>query len=253
MSKGRETMRAMGFPNSKKGAESQRAAGFPNLQKGWNLQRAAGFPNMGKGRETQRTMGFPNLKKAVENERAAGFPHVRKISEAQRASGWADLEKYHAEQKALGYADLRKKRHSRLLHDIEAANKRKLAEDPTFIPEPLPDLELMPHTPYSKRFGDISCPEPGCEVKLLNERSLATHVLRMHNRYSTDTPYKCKDPSCNKYFPTTKKAREHFYNAHQRQRPPCPICDRIFWSRSTLKRHLLGVHGIQSSSTSEIP
>ena len=61
-----------------------------------------------------------------EEQRALGFPVFKEYIEAQRANGWLALRERH---------------HAELLRDIEAANKRKLAEDPTFIPTPLPELE----------------------------------------------------------------------------------------------------------------
>lgn len=232
----------------KRVSDALRAARLVNLAKGFETQRAAGYPNLQKAREAQRAAGFPNLKKYREAQRAAGYPHAKRNFEARRASLRAGHERYYEEQSALGHEEYRKRRHAKLLLDIEAANKRKLAEDPTFIPNPLPDLESLPRTSYPARVGTVPCPEPGCDAKLFNERTLASHVLRMHSRYSIDTPHKCKDPSCNKYFPTKQWASKHFSATHARPKPACPICDRVYCSPDNLKRHLLLIHGVSSPS-----
>ena len=248
LKKAYESLRAADFPNLKKAHELQRAADFPNLRKAHEAQRAAGFPNLKKAKEAQRAAGFPSLKKAQEAQRAAGFPSLKKSWEAQRAAGFPVFKEYHAEQGPLGYPMIRKARFDELLRDIEAANKRKLAEDPAFVPSPLPDLESMPRNAYPKHTGTIPCPEPGCKSKLANERTLATHIRMMHSRCSIDTPHKCKEPSCNRYFPTEKKASQHYYNTHGRPKPSCPVCDRTFVGHANLKRHM-GLHGIPPSAS----
>lgn len=161
--------------------------------------------------DARRVARNANHQKYLDEQRAAGFPILKRLREAQRASGWAPQKKYDAEQRAIGYPNLRKSRHAKLLRDIEAANRRKLAEDPTFVPSPLPDFESMPRIAHRKYLATVPCPEPGCKQKLSNERTLALHILNKHtySRYSIDTPHKCKDPSCNKYFPTTQKASQH--------------------------------------------
>lgn len=234
--------------HNRKLIETQRANDFPNLKKAWEASRAAGFPNAKQSLKNQRAAGFPNAKKGRESQRAAGFPNMRKYRETQRASGWADLKRYHAEQQALGYLESRQRYHAELLRNIEVANQRRLAEDPTFIPPALPDLDSRPRVRYPpRRSGTIPCPEPGCNSKLSNERTLAIHIQRKHSYYSMETSHKCKDPSCNKYFPTEKKALAHLNGVHRRRKPPCPVCDRIFSSPTALKQHLLQIHGIQPS------
>jgi hypothetical protein len=157
-----DAQRAANIANAKKSVEQQRAAGFPNLQKGWDSLRAAGFPNLKRANEINKANGFPNLKKGRELAKATGYVRL--------------AQSYHAE----------------LIRNIEAANKRKLAEDPTFIPLQLPDLASRPRVNYSKRPGSIPCPEPGCGTKLATEQSLAYHIRRMHSGYSEETPHKCK-------------------------------------------------------------
>ena len=235
-----DAQRTASYANLQRGRETQRAAGYPALRRGRETQRSNGFPALHRGRETQRANGILVL--GLETQRAAGFPILKEFREAQQ---------YHAEQRA----DLGKSRHSNLLRDIEAVNKRKLAEDPTFVPSPLPGFESMSRIVHRKYSRTIPCPEPGCKSKLSNERTLATHILRKHtySRYSIDTPHKCKDPSCNKYFPTTKEALKHYSAIHGRQKPTCPVCDRIFSSPSVWKRHLLLMHGIPFSSASVSP
>lgn len=242
-----ESERANGFPKSKQALEASRAAGFPGAKQSLKNQRAAGFPNAKKGLESQRAAGFPNLKKVAEIMRAAGFPSLKKAVEEQRASGWADQKKYHAEQQVSCYLELRSRRHAELLRDIESANQRKLAADPTFIPPPLPDLDSRPRVNYRRRLGTIPCPEPGCNSKLSNERTLAIHIQKMHSCYSIETPHKCEDPGCNQYFPTKKKASKHLFNVHRGPKPLCPVCDRVFSRHATLEQHLLLIHGIQPS------
>ena len=129
-----------------------------------DIQRAAGIVNLKKKRgwETQRATGFPNLQKSWEAQRADGFHNFKKVVEQQLASGWPRLKNYDAKQLAVGYEDILKRKHAKLLCDIEAANKRKLEADPTFKPLPLPDFEFRPRVDYPKRQGTIPCTEPGC-------------------------------------------------------------------------------------------
>lgn len=210
-------------------SDAQRAASIVNLQQSWETQRATGFPNLQKRWEAQRADGFHNFKKAVE---------------VQRASGWPSLRKYHAEQAAVGYKDTLKREHAKLLRDIEAANKRKLEEDPTFKPLPLPDFESRPRVDYPKRRGTIPCTEPGCALKFATEQSLAIHIRRMHGGYSAKTPHKCKDPSCNMYWQTERQASVHFARVHNTPKARCPVCDRVLCDQSNLTKHLQQVHGM---------
>jgi hypothetical protein len=84
-----------------------------------------------------------------EQQRALGFPSLKIASEKQRASG---------------YREVRERRRVQLLRDIEAANQRKLAEDPTFEPPPpLPDLP--DRASANPRLGYQVCPRPGCHAR----------------------------------------------------------------------------------------
>jgi hypothetical protein len=153
------------------------------------------YPNqiaaLGKRIEVQRALGFPNLqghpaqKKYIEDQRAAGFPILEKASEVLRASG---------------YRGFREGKRAALLRDIEAANKRKLAEDPTYKPPPLPDFDIN-SGPKAKtsRAGYMKCPRPGCPSRCKDETTMKIHLRRMHNEgYSEETPYKCEFASCNR-------------------------------------------------------
>jgi hypothetical protein len=209
-----DAQRAANIANAKKSVEQQRAAGFPNLQKGWDSLRAAGFPNLKRANEINKANGFPNLKKGRELAKATGYVRL--------------AQSYHAE----------------LIRNIEAANKRKLAEDPTFIPLPLPNLASRPRVNYSKRPGSIPCPEPGCGTKLATEQSLAIHIRRMHSGYSEETPHKCKDPKCKIHYQTEVQALEHYLRVHSKPKARCPVCDKII-HKSSFKRHLVNIHGIK--------
>lgn len=181
-------------------SEAQTTASRANIKTLNERLRAAGFPNLIKSVETQRAAGFPNLRKGPdEDERAAGFPALKKAREIIEASDWIDM---------------RKTKHAQLVRDIEAANLRKLAEDPNFVPLPLPDLESRPRVDYRKPVGTIPCPRPGCKKKLRSEQSLKVHLNRMHGGYSAETPYKCRDTSCNMYYATKKEASSHFHKVH---------------------------------------
>jgi hypothetical protein len=195
-------------------------------------------PNLVAGRkrlvEEQRVLGFPSLKAAhvaleryTEEQRALGFPSLKIASEKQRA---------------LGYREVRERRRVQLLRDIEAANQRKLAEDPTFEPPPpLPDLP--DRASANPRLGYQVCPRPGCHARCKNEATMKIHIRKMHEGgYSEETPYKCKLASCASYFETPKRARRHFVLVHQAVKARCPLCDRELSSKDNLNRHLRQVH-----------
>ena len=232
--------RAASIANTQKFLEVQRA--------GREAQRAAGFPSLVKGRETLRALGFPSLQKGLETQRAGRFPALQHGRETQRAAGYPALRRARETKRANAILALRKELETQL-------STRKLAEDPTFVPSPLPDFESMPRIAHRRKSPTIPFPEPGCKSKLLTERTLATHILNKHtySRYSIDTPHKCKDPSCNKYFPTTQKASIHYSKIHGTQKPQCPLCDRIYSNPSHWRKHLLLVHGIPPSSAPVSP
>jgi hypothetical protein len=235
-----EEQRALGWPIAtshpncvaarKKFQEEQRALGWPLLRTNPNV--IAGRKRMA---EEQRALGFPRLKAATlagekytEEQRAIGFPMLKIAVEKQRASG---------------YREVREKHRANLLRDIEAANKRKLAEDPTFRapPLPLPDLQVEP--PIRSRRGYMICPRPGCNARLKNETTLKIHLRRMHDGgYSEETPHKCKLTSCNQYYETAQKAHEHFRRVHEAVKAKCPLCDRELSSEKKVNRHLREIH-----------
>jgi hypothetical protein len=207
----------------KKHNEEQRALGWPNLKKA--QARAA---------EEQRALGWPSLKasnnlahmKHMEDQRAAGFPNLKNAFEKLRASG---------------YRGMRESSRAALLRDMEAVNKRKLAEDPTYEPPPLPEIHIEPQTP--RRVGYLVCPRPGCRARCKDETNIKDHIRRIHDGgYSLETPYKCELASCASYFETPKIARRHFLRVHQAVKARCPLCDRELY-KDKLKKHLRDLHG----------
>ena len=219
--------RAASIANTQKFLEVQRA--------GREAQRAAGFPSLVKGRETLRALGFPSLQKGLETQRAGRFPALQHGRETQRAAGYPALRRARETKRANAILALRKELETQL-------STRKLAEDPTFVPSPLPDFESMPRIAHRRKSPTIPFPEPGCKSKLLTERKLATHILNKHtySRYSIDTP-------------TTQKASIHDSKIHGTQQPHGPLCDRIYSNPSHWRKHLLLVHGIPPSSAPVSP
>lgn len=218
--------------------EMQRALGFPNLRKVIEAQRALGFPGAKKGHEMQRALGYPNLAKALEASRNSDFAGVKKAREA-------DLKV----QRALRFPILSKARqasseasHARLVREIEAVNRRRLAEDPAFVPTPLPAYLGRKDWPYSQK-RTIPCPKPGCKSKLSSHESLERHPRTKHSSYSEATPHKCQDPSCYRYFATEKEVGKHMRVSHLKK-VKCSICDRNFARQGGLNQHLWKIHGM---------
>jgi hypothetical protein len=202
---------------------------------GWPV---AMHPNTVAGRkrlvEEQRALGFRSLKAAhlagekyIEEQRALGFPLLKIASEKQWASG---------------YREVRERCRAQLLRDIEAANQRKLAEDPTFEPPPpLPDLP--DRASANPRLGYQVCPRPGCHARCKNEATMEIHIRKMHEGgYSEETPHKCKFASCNNFYESAQKAHRHFQKVHEAPKVRCPWCDRELSSKYNLNRHLRQVH-----------
>jgi hypothetical protein len=162
-----------------------------------------------------------------EQQRALGFPSLKIASEKQRASG---------------YREVRERRRVQLLRDIEAANQRKLAQDPTFEPPPpLPDLP--DRASANPRLGYQVCPRPGCHARCKNEATMKIHIRKMHEGgYSGETPHKCKFASCNNFYESAQKAHRHFQKVHEAPKVRCPWCDRELSSKYNLNRHLRQVH-----------
>jgi hypothetical protein len=261
----REAQRANGFPALEKGRETQRAEGFPGLKKGHETQRAEGFPGLKKGLETQRAQGFPGLKKGLETQRAAGFPQLATNREAQRANGyegtkkalavrhdlerskgWPVLKRASEIGRPAAFAALReydKKRqrvhYDKLQAEVEATNKRKAADDPSF--EPPPHKEFEQRVVVKKR-GHIPCQIPGCKSKLSNENTMKSHLSLHHGLWSAEAPFKCPRDDCNRYYASEKAASEHEYNAHTRGKVKCPTCDREMSVRH-LPEHRRDFHG----------
>jgi hypothetical protein len=120
-----------------------------------------------------------------EEQRAAGFPilkEARKLNlPALRAAGWPNAQASKAARAA------------RLLRDVQAANMRKLAKDPTYVPQPR--LEPIPRREQSC-VPTIPCPKSGCQKLYKNERSLKYHLHRDDPSFSAETPYKCEHDGC---------------------------------------------------------
>jgi hypothetical protein len=252
LKKAHEAQRAAGFPNLKTGLEAQRAAGFPGAKISLERQRAAGYSNLKKAQEAQRAAGFSGLKKAHEAQRAAGFPALMQYIEKQRALGFPKLKECFEARKANDWRDIRERHHAELLRDIKAANDRKLAEDPTFIPTPLPELESRPRLNIAPPARDTPCPEPGCQTMVAGELGLKIHLRNKHGGYSRRTPFKCAESSCKMYYETEKKARDHFRHVHSGEKVTCLICDRVLCNKVYFKRHLLRMHGIESSEADRL-
>lgn len=207
--------------------EAQRIARLAILEKGRRASMTeahlaavrAGFE---KHRDEQRALGYPQLREAgkasLESQRALGFPNMQKAR--KRSSEVV---------------------HAQLVRDIEVANQRKLKEDPTFVPTPLP-VYSGPRTYPPRAKGKIPCSEPGCKSLLLSERSLEAHVRTKHSSYSAKTPHKCKDSSCCRYFETRKEADAHLKRAHANV--TCSICDRAFAYKYGLYTHMRNIHGM---------
>jgi hypothetical protein len=222
-----------------------------NLLRYKEEQRALGWPGLKAGREKfqqeQHALGGPNaweaVKKAVEAQRAAGFPHQKAFAEKQRATGWPLIKAHHEKSRAEGYK-IAEMHHAKLSRDIAAANERKLAEDPTFQPLPLPVLGSRAAPTRINKRGTVPCPQPGCYSMFLNEKRLKTHLIKKHNEgYSEEAPHKCDFAGCNLSFETEQKARKHFKNVHRLPTAKCPLCDRVLSNKFKLKHHLREIHG----------
>jgi hypothetical protein len=246
----REAQRAAGFPGLAKGRETQLASGFNLQQAGRDAQRAAGFPGLIKGNETQRAAGFPGLAKGRETQRADGYAGTKKALEAlhavQRAAGWPSLVRGREISRATGFQHFReydKKRqrvyYDKLQIDIEATNKRKAAEDPSFEPPPVKKFEQRV---VKKKRGTIPCTIKGCKSKLSNEDTLKDHLSLTHGLWSLERPYQCPDEGCHRYYATEDAAKEHNYVAHTRGKVECPTCGRKMTVRH-LPEHRRDMHG----------
>jgi hypothetical protein len=231
--------------------EEQRALGWPKLKARNEQQRALGWPKLKAGREKfqqeQRALGSQNawqgVKKAVEAQRAAGFPHQKALAEKQRAAGWHSLKAYHEKARAEGYK-IAEVHHAKLSRDMAAANERKLAEDPTFQPLPLPVLGSRAAPTRINKRGTVLCPHRGCRSQFSDEKKLKTHLINKHNEgHSEEAPHKCDFAGCNLSFETKAKARRHFKYVHTLPTAKCPLCDRVICNKYRLEYHLREIHG----------
>jgi hypothetical protein len=145
--------------------------------------------------------------------------------------------------RAEGYRSIAEMHHTELSRDMAAANERKLAEDLTFQPLPLPILGSRAPARINKR-GTVPCPQPGCYSMFMNEKRLKIHLLKIHNEdYSEEAVYNCDFAGCNMVFETKQKARQHYYYVHELPTATCLLCDRVLGNEHRLKRHLREMHG----------
>ena len=87
---------------------------------------------------------------------------------------------------------------------------------------------------------------------LAGELGLNMHLRNKHDGYSSRTPFKCAESSCNMYYETEKEARDHFRHVHSGEKVTCPICDRVSINKVYFKRHLRRMHGIAGSEVDRL-
>lgn len=173
-----------------------------------------------------------------------------KILSERKPNQAQTMKAYHEKARSEGYRSLAEYNHATLVRDIEAANRRKLAEDPTYEPLPLPDMECRSPT-VKRRKASIRCPDPACHSKrFLDERTLEDHPRRCHGAPREKTLYKCKHPDCDKHFNTKGGASNHFSRSHG----PfliCPICEKSYVDNDRLRHHLVHIHGIERNEAND--
>lgn len=182
-----------------------------------------------KGHATQAANGFPQLVALHVVERELGWPTLNRGRETQRAGNWAGLRKTVENRVAA--------QRKQLQEDVEATNKRKREEDPTFEPPVLRGPQ--PTTQWVNKSAEVKCPK--CPKKL-TEGGLKRHMTIAHSAYSPETPYKCKLGSCNRYFPRKGAADQHYNTVHG-SKSVCPECSKEFVA-SYLDKHRRDQHGL---------
>jgi hypothetical protein len=174
-----------------------------------------------KGRESQAVHSFPQLLALHAAERPMGWPTLNRGRETQRAGDWAGLRQT-VVNRINKYQD-------ELMAAIEATNKRKQEEDPSFVPPPVkrPTAPKYTHTKTTTK-----CTL--CKAKL-TEGGVAQHIGSAHGIWGEDRPFKCALATCDKHFKTEKDAEIHHSNCHS-PKVKCPDCSKEYGPH-TLNRH----------------
>jgi hypothetical protein len=174
-----------------------------------------------KGRETQAANSFLQLLAFHAAERPMGWPTLNRGRETQRAGDWAGLRQT-VVNRINKYQD-------ELMAAIEATNKRKQEEDPSFVPPPV----KRPTPPkYTHTKTTTKCTL--CKAKL-TEGGVAQHIGSAHGIWGEDRPFKCALATCDKHFKTEKDAEIHHSNCHS-PKVKCPDCSKEYGPH-TLNRH----------------
>lgn len=191
----------------------------------------------------------PGLEKDQIEKRTVATREPKILSE-RKPNQVQIMKAYHEKARSEGYRNLAEYNHAVVVRDIEAANRRKLAEDPTYEPLPLPDMASRP-PPVKRRKASVRCHDPACHSKrFLNETTLRVHLRRCHGARLEETPYKCKHPDCDEHFETKEGASKHFSRSHG-PRPICPICERSYVDNNSLRHHLVHIHGMERNGAKD--
>lgn len=185
--------------------------------------------NARKGHATQAANGFPQLVALHSVERELGWPTLNRGRETQRASNWAGLRRT-VENRVAAYR-------TKLQEDVEATNKRKREEDPSFEPPVLRGPQ--PTTQWINKSAKVNCPKCGKEM---TENGLKGHMTRAHSTNCAATPHKCKLSGCERYFPRKSAADQHYNTVHG-SKSVCPECSKEFVA-SYLDKHRRDQHGL---------